>query len=70
MVKKHFLKTNIYYEISVMTTSTPEKQDGLKVLNDAIEKIKITINELGGVFNVQMAVRKNYVIRNFSDCFF
>lgn len=39
----------------VMTTSTPEKQDGLKILNDAIEKIKITINGLGGVFNVQMA---------------
>lgn len=40
----------------VMTTSTPEKQDGLKILNDAIEKIKISINELGGVFNIQMAV--------------
>lgn len=39
-----------------MTTSTPEKQDGLKVLNDAIEKIKVTIGELGGVFNIQMAV--------------
>ncbi|XP_044263677.1 eukaryotic translation initiation factor 2 subunit 1 [Tribolium madens] len=39
----------------VMTTSTPEKQDGLKILNDAIEKIKATISELGGVFNVQMA---------------
>lgn len=38
-----------------MTTSTPEKQDGLKVLNEAIEKIKTTITELGGVFNVQMA---------------
>ncbi|RZC40691.1 eukaryotic translation initiation factor 2 subunit 1 [Asbolus verrucosus] len=39
----------------VMTTSTPEKQDGLKVLNDAIDKIRTTITELGGVFNVQMA---------------
>lgn len=39
-----------------MTTSTPEKQDGLKILNDAIERIKTTINSLGGVFNVQMAV--------------
>ncbi|KAG5895531.1 hypothetical protein JTB14_010675 [Gonioctena quinquepunctata] len=39
----------------VMTTSTPEKQDGLKVLNDAIEKVKATITELGGEFNVQMA---------------
>ncbi|CAG9821154.1 unnamed protein product [Phaedon cochleariae] len=39
----------------VMTTSTPEKQDGLKVLNDAIEKVKASITELGGVFNIQMA---------------
>ncbi|XP_044744324.1 eukaryotic translation initiation factor 2 subunit 1 [Coccinella septempunctata] len=39
----------------VMTTSTPEKQDGLKALNDAIEVIKKTIGELGGVFNIQMA---------------
>ncbi|KAJ8926027.1 hypothetical protein NQ315_009882 [Exocentrus adspersus] len=39
----------------VMTTSTPEKQDGLKILNDAIDKIKVTITDLGGVFNVQMA---------------
>ncbi|XP_028138410.1 eukaryotic translation initiation factor 2 subunit 1 [Diabrotica virgifera virgifera] len=39
----------------VMTTSTPEKQDGLKVLGDAIEKVKATITELGGVFNIQMA---------------
>ncbi|XP_045460928.1 eukaryotic translation initiation factor 2 subunit 1 [Harmonia axyridis] len=39
----------------VMTTSTPEKQDGLKALNDAIEVIKKTISGLGGVFNIQMA---------------
>ncbi|XP_023014631.1 eukaryotic translation initiation factor 2 subunit alpha [Leptinotarsa decemlineata] len=39
----------------VMTTSTPEKQDGLKILNDAIEKVKLTITELGGEFNIQMA---------------
>lgn len=39
-----------------MTTSTPEKQDGLKVLNEAIEKVKASITELGGVFNVQMGV--------------
>lgn len=39
----------------VMTTSTPEKADGLKILQDAIEKIETTINELGGVFKVQMA---------------
>lgn len=40
----------------VMTTSTPEKQDGLKILQDAIEKIESTITKLGGVFKVQMAV--------------
>lgn len=40
-----------------MTTSTPEKQDGLKALQDAIDKIKEVIATLGGVFTVQMAVR-------------
>lgn len=45
-----------------MTTSTPEKQEGLKILQDAIEKIKATITELGGVFNVQMAVSISRVI--------
>ncbi|ETN66254.1 eukaryotic translation initiation factor [Anopheles darlingi] len=39
----------------VMTTSTPEKADGLKALEAAIEKIKETIEGLGGVFKVQMA---------------
>ncbi|XP_076761789.1 eukaryotic translation initiation factor 2 subunit alpha [Xylocopa sonorina] len=39
----------------VMTTSTPEKQDGLKALNDAIDAIQSKITSLGGVFNVQMA---------------
>lgn len=39
----------------VMTTSTPEKQDGLRILQEAIDKINTTITELGGVFNVQMA---------------
>lgn len=39
-----------------MTTSTPEKQDGLKALQDAINKIEETINGMGGVFKVQMAV--------------
>lgn len=39
-----------------MTTSTPEKQDGLKALGDAIEVIQNKITSLGGVFNVQMAV--------------
>lgn len=39
-----------------MTTSTPEKADGLKALGDAIEVIENKITSLGGVFNVQMAV--------------
>ncbi|KPJ21382.1 Eukaryotic translation initiation factor 2 subunit 1 [Papilio machaon] len=38
-----------------MTTSTPEKTDGLKALQDAIDKIKETITQSGGVFNIQMA---------------
>lgn len=42
-----------------MTTSTPEKQDGLRILNEAIEVIKQKISELGGVFSVQMAVSVN-----------
>lgn len=44
-----------------MTTSTPEKQDGLKALQDAINKIEETIAVMGGVFKVQMAV-SNYSI--------
>jgi len=39
-----------------MTTSTPEKADGLQALNEAIEKIKESITSSGGVFNIQMAV--------------
>ncbi|KAL4708659.1 hypothetical protein ACJJTC_008185 [Scirpophaga incertulas] len=39
----------------VMTTSTPEKSDGLKTLQDATENIKETILAAGGVFNIQMA---------------
>ncbi|XP_055595291.1 eukaryotic translation initiation factor 2 subunit 1 [Uranotaenia lowii] len=39
----------------VMTTSTPEKADGLKALESAIVKIQETIENLGGVFKVQMA---------------
>lgn len=39
-----------------MTTSTPEKVDGLKALEGAIEKIKETISQMGGTFHIQMAV--------------
>lgn len=43
---------------SVMTTSTPEKQDGLKALNQAINKIEEVITSMGGVFTIQMAVSR------------
>lgn len=39
-----------------MTTSTPEKTDGLKALEQAIEKIREAIGKYGGTFNIQMAV--------------
>jgi len=39
----------------VITTSTPEKADGLKALENAIEKIETTIKKLDGHFAVQMA---------------
>nr|CAG4651996.1 EOG090X09RW [Triops cancriformis] len=39
----------------VMTTQTPERQEGLKALEVAIEKIQATIKTSGGVFNIQMA---------------
>ncbi|XP_026682620.1 eukaryotic translation initiation factor 2 subunit 1 [Diaphorina citri] len=39
----------------IMTTVTPEKADGLKALQEAIDTIKAKIEQLGGVFQVQMA---------------
>lgn len=39
-----------------MTTATPEKADGLKALQTAIEEIEKTIKNMGGVFQIQMAV--------------
>lgn len=39
-----------------MTTSTPEKTDGLQALENAIERVRETITKLGGVFTVKMAV--------------
>ena len=38
-----------------MTTSTPEKQDGLQALNDACKAIENRIKEVGGSFSIQMA---------------
>lgn len=39
----------------VMTTATPEKSEGLKALQNAIDVIEKEITSLGGVFQVQMA---------------
>lgn len=43
-----------------MTTSTPEKADGLKALENAIDRIRETITKLGGVFTINMAVSFKY----------
>lgn len=40
-----------------MTTATPEKSDGLKALQTAIEEIDKIIVSLGGVFKIQMPVK-------------
>lgn len=50
-----FPKLSYHFFPPVMTTSTPEKADGLKALETAIEKIQESIEKLGGVFKVQMA---------------
>lgn len=39
----------------VMTTSTPERQDGLQLLNEACEAIEAKIKECGGSFSIKMA---------------
>lgn len=39
----------------VMTTSTPEKADGLKLMEEACEVIKAKIESVGGTFGIQMA---------------
>lgn len=41
-----------------MTTSTPEKVDGLKALENAIENIKKTITKYDGEFKVVMPVSR------------
>lgn len=55
---------SVYFSI-VMTTSTPEKADGLKALENAIERIRETITKLGGVFTVNMAVSKQSICQYF-----
>jgi translation initiation factor 2 alpha subunit (eIF-2alpha) len=39
-----------------VTTSTPERQEGIQLLQKAIARIEETIKGLGGSFNIQMAV--------------
>jgi len=46
----------------VVTTSTPERQEGLVLLQQAINKIEETIRSLGGSFSVQMAVKLLFYI--------
>jgi translation initiation factor 2 alpha subunit (eIF-2alpha) len=43
--------------LAVVTTSTPERQEGIDLLKKAINRIEETIKGLNGSFNVQMAVR-------------
>lgn len=43
-----------------MTTATPDKADGLKALQTAIDAIQKKITENGGVFQIQMAVSKDF----------
>jgi len=40
----------------VVTTTTLERSEGLSTLNDAIQVIQKTIQEAGGVFNIQQQV--------------
>ena len=39
----------------VITTSTPEKQEGLQILQDACKAIEDRISTSGGSFNIKMA---------------
>lgn len=56
MLFHHLICILPFSHFLVMTTSTPEKADGLKALENAIERIRETITKLGGVFTVNMAV--------------
>ena len=48
----------------VMTTTTLERADGLKLLESALNAIKETIEKRDGRFNIQMAVR---TVQNFDE---
>lgn len=54
-----------------MTTATPEKTDGLKALQTAIEEIDKSIQTLGGVFKIQMPVKKYnmYLKKRYCEAF-
>lgn len=43
----------------VLTTQTLEKEQGLKLLQDALDLIEEKIKTYGGIFNVQQAVRSS-----------
>lgn len=53
-----------------MTTATPEKADGLKALQTAIDAIQKQITENGGVFQIQMAVNREYFFLFGSSSFY
>ena len=40
----------------VVTTQTLERTDGLEALNKAIGAIKLSIEDAGGMFNIQLQV--------------
>ena len=44
-----------------MTTQTLERSEGLTILGLAIEKIKATIEESAGVFNIKIAVSHTHM---------
>jgi hypothetical protein len=41
----------------VVTTQTLERTDGLNTLNAALQAIKASIEEAGGMFNIQLQVK-------------
>ena len=53
-----------------MTTQTLERAEGVAKINAANQKIKAAIEDAGGVFNVQMAVRRLLYIDMFKTNIF
>ena len=58
----------------VLTTQTLEKEEGLKLIQSALNRIEETIKSFGGIFNVQQAVRAFFIdfcfVRSSSIFFF